>query len=116
MGTGRRRRWSAEQKAEIVAESYAGGESVSAVARRHGLTAQQLFAWRRAASRRAEEGAGEDPLTFAPVMVDAGLSRRSTRSVRPMIEIVIGATTIRVPSGADLASLQAVLCAVKALS
>jgi hypothetical protein len=33
-GAGRRRRWSAEQKAEIVAESVGGSESVSAVARR----------------------------------------------------------------------------------
>jgi len=31
-------------------------------------------------------------------------------------EIVIGATTVRVPPGADVATLQAVLCAVKAMS
>ena len=47
-GTGRRRRWTPEQKALIVAETYESGETVSAVARRHGLTAQQLFTWRRA--------------------------------------------------------------------
>ena len=41
-GGGRRRSWSCEEKAAIVAESYAAGETVSAVARRHGLTAQQL--------------------------------------------------------------------------
>jgi transposase len=43
-GAGRRRTWAAEQKAQILAESYDGGEPVSAVARRHGLTPQQLFA------------------------------------------------------------------------
>ena len=48
-GVGRRRSWTAEQKLGIVAESYADGETVSAVARRHGLTPQQLFGWRRAA-------------------------------------------------------------------
>ena len=58
-GTGRRRAWSAEQKARIIAESYESDETVSAVARRHGLTPQQLFGWRRAAERRAEDGAGE---------------------------------------------------------
>jgi transposase len=42
-GSGRRRRWTAEQKARIVAESYESGETVCAVARRHGLTPQQLF-------------------------------------------------------------------------
>ena len=35
-GTGRRRRWSAETKAQIIAESFTGEASVSEVARRHG--------------------------------------------------------------------------------
>src|ERR671938_1771425 len=51
-GTGRRRSWSANEKAAIVAESYEPGESVCAVARRHGLTPQQLFTWRRIARRK----------------------------------------------------------------
>jgi transposase len=48
-GSGRRREWSFEQKAAIVAESY-GPNSVSDVARRNGLMPAQLFTWRRAAS------------------------------------------------------------------
>ena len=43
-GAGRRRSWTAEQKAQIVAESYAEGATVCEVARRHALTPQQLFA------------------------------------------------------------------------
>jgi transposase len=35
-GAGRRRAWTAEQKAQILAESYESGEKRSAVARRHG--------------------------------------------------------------------------------
>jgi transposase-like protein len=50
-GTGRRRRWTPEQKALIIAETYESGETVSTVARRHGLTAQQLFTWRRNAQQ-----------------------------------------------------------------
>ena len=46
-GAGRRRKWSDEDKARIVAEIVASGESVCAVARRHGLSPQQLFGWRR---------------------------------------------------------------------
>jgi len=42
-GTGRRRRWSADEKARIVVESLKPGASVSEVARRHGLSPQQLF-------------------------------------------------------------------------
>jgi len=39
---GRRRAWTAEQKAKIRA-SYESGDTLSAVSRRHGLTPQQLF-------------------------------------------------------------------------
>ena len=41
-GAGRRREWPPEEKARIVAESYEAGETVCAVARRYGLTSQQL--------------------------------------------------------------------------
>jgi transposase len=48
-GIGRRRRWTAEQKAAVVAESFAPGAVVSAVARRHEISPQHLFQWRKAA-------------------------------------------------------------------
>ena len=48
-GTGRRRRWSSDDKARIVVESLVPGAIVSEVARRNGLSPQQLFAWRREA-------------------------------------------------------------------
>jgi transposase-like protein len=50
--TGKGRRWSSEDKARIVVESLAGSVSVSEVARRHGMSPQQLFAWRREAGLR----------------------------------------------------------------
>jgi transposase len=43
----RRRRWSAEENATIVQETYAPGMSVSLVAPRHGIARNQLFRWRR---------------------------------------------------------------------
>jgi transposase len=46
-GAGRRRRWSAEAKAQIVADSYA--TSVDEAADRHSLSKTQVFTWRRAA-------------------------------------------------------------------
>jgi transposase len=39
----RRRRWSAEEKAAIIQETYAPGMSVSLVARRYGIAPNQLF-------------------------------------------------------------------------
>jgi transposase len=60
-GIGRRRRWSREDKARIVVESLAAGVSVSEVARRHGLSPQQLFAWRREARALLHESGSTAP-------------------------------------------------------
>ena len=48
-GPGRRRRWSAEEKARIVEESLMPGARVSDVARRWQVCSQQVFSWRREA-------------------------------------------------------------------
>src|SRR5437762_13719935 len=74
-GAGRRRSWTAEQKLQIISESYADGETVSAVARRHGLTPQQMFGWSRAARPLVVTGAGEGRMAFAPVNRDGDTSR-----------------------------------------
>ena len=44
----RRRRWTPEQKLEIVKQTNEPGNSVSMVARQLGITAAQLFQWRKA--------------------------------------------------------------------
>jgi transposase len=115
-GTGRRRAWTAERKAQIVAESFESGETVCAVARRHALTPQQLFGWRRAARRRTDDGTP----AFAPVIVEAAPRCASASQARsdalPVIEIVIGTATVRVAPGTDAANLQAVLRAVMAVA
>src|SRR4051794_31645754 len=59
-GAGQRRRWTASEKAQMVAETFADGASVSAVARRYALRPQQLFAWRRQALRGASRGASRN--------------------------------------------------------
>jgi transposase len=124
-GTGRRRTWSPAQKAEILAEVYEGGDTVSAVARRHGLTPQQLFGWRREAQRRAKRGAANDEpaaqgTAFVPVVVEEALPSLGAPVAAKgdggglVVEIVIGAATVRVAPGIDAARLTAVLRAVRA--
>jgi len=111
-GAGRRRGWSAEEKARIIAESYDGGETVSAVARRYALTPQQLFAWRRNARRQTPGESGASRLGFAPVVVEAaGVAKASEVRLcgSAAIEIAIGAAKVRVPCGADAATLTMVL-------
>jgi transposase len=49
----RRRRWSAAEKMRMVEESQEPGASVSLVVRRHGVSPNQLFTWRRLAARGA---------------------------------------------------------------
>ena len=44
----RRRRWTPEQKLEIVKQTNEPGSSVSMVARQFGITEAQLFQWRKA--------------------------------------------------------------------
>ena len=65
VGAGRRRRWSDEVKGRIVAESYAPGAVVSEVARRHGISPQHLFVWRK----EARAGVLSLPADEAPLFV-----------------------------------------------
>jgi transposase len=49
----RRRRWSVSEKLEIVAETREPGVTVSLIARRRGVSPNQLFTWRRLAEQGA---------------------------------------------------------------
>lgn len=72
LGRERRRRWSEDEKAAIIAESFRPGVSVSWVARRHGVSASQLFNWRKAARARTESIAPSPDLI--PVVISAARS------------------------------------------
>lgn len=120
-GAGGRRRWSIDEKAAIVEETLAPGAVVSEVARRHGLTPQQVFGWRREA-RRA--GAGTDVVAFVPALVEAPPEpaaspevvqpRRRRRSATSGIELEISGVTVRVGTGASPRAIAAVIRALKA--
>src|SRR5271165_6080361 len=58
VSTGARRRWTLEEKQRIIAESYGGPRLVSVTARRNGLSAGQLFTWRRLAREGRLHGMG----------------------------------------------------------
>jgi len=110
-GTARRRRWSDEEKAAIVAESQAPGAHASEIALRYGLHRNQLHGWRRdfgsaVANAMAEAGARE--LDFVPVVADGG-------SGAAAIEIEIGGAIVRVRAGVELGLLGKVLRLLKAM-
>ncbi len=66
--TGARRRWTLEEKQRIVTESDDGARMVSATARRHGLSASQLFTWRRLA-REGRLAADDNGAIFARAVI-----------------------------------------------
>ncbi len=76
MGAGLRRRWSIADKARIVEESLASGVSVSEVARRHGLSPQQLFGWRREARVLLREGGSAASADGSTAIPEPRLRRR----------------------------------------
>jgi len=120
-----RRRWSAEAKGRIVAESLAPGVVVSEVARRHDLLPQQLFAWRHQA-RQGRIALPAEALSFVPVVEAVDVpSPGGSSSETPaptcggpteVIEVALGGAVVRVPPGVDGRLLGKVLRAVKSLA
>jgi transposase len=110
-----RRRWSAEAKARIVAESLAPGVVISEVARRHDLRPQQLFAWRHQA-RQGRLVLPTEELAFVPVVRTAADAPAATSALpAATIEVALGDVVVRVPPAVDGRLLAKVLRAVKAL-
>jgi len=114
---GGRRRWTVDEKARIIGETLDPGAVVSAIARRHGLTPQQLFAWRREARKRTMPSADLLP-GFVPAVVDppealTGGKRPQRRVAAPGIELEIGGVAVRVGHGARASTIAAVIRALK---
>ncbi len=125
-GQRRRRRWTAEEKAGIVAESFEAGANISEVARRHGVVRGLLTAWRRQFA-----SAGAKMPSFVPLRIEADHSAglpgepgsvapaptRPQITSRPgtlgAIEIEVSGARIRVEPGADAATLCTVLSVLR---
>ena len=110
-GPGRRRVWDEATKARVVAESYAPGAVVSAVARRWQIAPQQLFTWRREA-RAASLEASRGEAAFVPILAEAPAA--VVAAAEAGIEVVLAGAVVRVSPGVDPALLSAVLHAVRA--
>src|SRR3954451_6602259 len=137
-GAGRRRTWPADEKAAIIAESYAPGRTVCGVARRHGRPPPPLFTWGRRRRRgpppanvspgrrpprRSRWPVQEPPVRFVPAVVEAvpGLPpppasqpRRARRPGLGMgIEVEMDGIVVRIGSGASPQAIAAVIRALK---
>lgn len=107
-GAERRRRWSAAEKAAIVAESFAPGAVSSAIALRHGLHRNQLYAWRRELRSTIVADAGVPVPEFVPVVAQERVATGSA------IEIEIGGVVLRASPGVDFGFLGKVIRVLKA--
>ena len=115
-GVARRRHWPRSEKARIVAESYAPGARAAAVAVRHGLHRNQIFAWRRQFRNRAALIDNEVP-EFVPVRLASQTgSGPALDGATGRIEVIAGGITIRVGTGFDTNDLRRVLQVVRELA
>ena len=125
----KRRARLAKEKAAIVAEAFAPGANVSKIRRHHGL----LFTWRRQVRRarpspvaEATSEEGREPV-FVPVEIEGTVGSPAgpiisdapsptPRVPAPMIEIVMPAGIVRVPTGVDATTLATVMATLRALA
>jgi transposase len=129
-GERRRRRWTGEEKARIVAESFEEGTNISEVARRNGVARGLLTVWRRQVAAMA----GKAP-NFVPIQIGAGsggetageserTSPAQTKALEiaapsakvcGVIEIEVNGARIRVEPGVEFATLSTVLAALRGI-
>ncbi len=81
LGMERRRRWTDEAKLSILGEVGMNDWSVADVARRHDVTRQHIYQWRREMQRKRLWPADEAPV-FVPVEMAAAQAGSMTRRSR----------------------------------
>jgi transposase len=112
--TGRRRRWSENEKLKIVLESLQAPRLVAATARRYGVSRSLLLRWRRSFHPEPKDAAHQ--VGFVPAMVVAE-SGATSGPVGPAgggaieIEFVAGAR-MRITGTVDTATLKAAVAAL----
>ena len=132
----RRRRWTPEQKAALVAEVEAEGGQVSEVARRHGISASLLYNWRSAwkAAALTVRGTALQPAEFvqlgvitdasaesptAPLAMSAVCPRGAGLALAERIGVIEidlpGGVRVRVDSGVNEKALRRVLSTLRGL-
>jgi transposase len=104
---GRKRRRSIKERREMVEETLVAGASVSRVARRHDVNANQLFHWRKL-YREGRLGGSPAQLLAVKVSADPVVRPELARASGTM-EIKVGRGLVRVAGPVDVQALRAVL-------
>ena len=110
--TGRRRRWSDDEKLRIVLESLRVPRAISSTARRYGISRSLLMQWHKLFCP-APDGAEAELTSFVPATVAPDPSAAPTVSAAPAsgrMMIVVGKDCrVIVDAGVDAAALARVL-------
>lgn len=92
----RRRQWTLEEKAALMAEVEAAGGQVSAVARRHGISKSLLYNWRSAWRAAAGAAAARATSAVSAGFIQLGVLTEATE------QLALPAASARCPRGAGL--------------
>jgi transposase len=112
-GRERRRHWSGEDRARILAAISAPGAVVAEVARREDICTSLVYKWRRETRRAAKR------VEFAPVVVEAAAAAppgppSESAGEAGVITVELNAARVRIGAGASPALVAAALKALRA--
>jgi transposase len=112
----KRRRWPDALKRQLVAETLEPGASVSIVARRHDVNANQLFKWRHELAGPTPAAPALIPVAVIPEPAAGPVAAEPAmvpKSAPGRIEIVLsGGVRVRIEGAADPAAVTAAMAAV----
>ena len=115
-GHERRRRYSDEDKARLIAETFEAGESVHTVARRHGICSSLLCRWRRTGIVARQQAGVTPPLI--PVQITgsdhAAAKPAAMERAERLVEIVLpNGCRVHVDQHVDGRALRRILAALR---
>jgi transposase len=109
-----RRRWTIEDKRRITQETFVSGASVSRIAQRHALNANQLFQWRKK-YREGRLGSRATPKLLPVTITDERLAEAEKVKVpaQPaslgIIEMVLPKGKLRIEGTVELSTMRAAI-------
>jgi transposase len=112
-GRERRRHWSGEDRARILAAISAPGAVVAEIARREDICTSLVYTWRREARRAAKK------VEFVPVVVEAARPAppgppSGSAGEAEVITVELNEARVRISAGASAALVTATLKALRA--
>lgn len=111
--TGRRRRWSEDEKLKIVLESLQAPRQVAATARRYGVSRSLLLRWRRSFRPEPKDAAHQTGFVPAMVVAESGPTPGAVGPAGGAIEIEFAAgARMRITGTVDAATLKAAVAAL----